>query len=116
MLNNTKLTNSQLMSLIRGFGLFDNMGDGEDLYDAYISLYFDIILKVWKDRTFHTAESILAKPGLYPSFANTHKLLETGAQWLSEHKDADRAVYGIIEDNLDSTARKERVQKYNQSL
>lgn len=111
-LTNTALTNSQLMSVVQGF----SSADDESLYNPYVQAYFDIALQVWKNRTFHTAESILSSPGLYPDAASSDILLTAGKKWLKDHTDADRALRGIIEDNLDGTARKKRVQEYNKSL
>lgn len=115
-LHNNQLTNSQLENVAGGFSLNTNPA----LYDEYVDKYGEIIDWVWENKTFHMSEALLQGTsrgsGLYPSYADPAKLVEVGEKWLESHPNADAALRRMVNENLDTTKRVLRVQRYNESV
>ena len=104
------LTNAQIESVCYGF----NANAREDLYEGYVAKYYEAVDWIWKNRTFHMAETLIG--GLYPSNADPTALVVAGEGWLATHEDADWALRRMILENVDSSRRTARVQSYNTQL
>ena len=114
-LHNGELTNSQIEAVAEGFGL----NNRPELYAGYVSRFFDSIDWIWENKTFHMSETLicpLSGAGLYPQFAHPSDLAAAGKAWLDSHRDADRALRRMVEENMDSSLRVLKVQKYNAGL
>lgn len=115
-LHNNELTNSQLENVAGGF----SMNSDPALYEKYVDKYAQIIDWVWENKTFHMSEALLQGTtrgsGLYPSASDAARLVEVGENWLNSHADAPAALRRIVMENLDSSQRVLRVQRYNESL
>ncbi|MFT8704856.1 aminopeptidase N [Bifidobacterium aquikefiricola] len=114
-LDDDALTNSQIEAVAAGF----SQNTDPQLYEGYVDRFFSSIDSIWKDKSFHIAETLicpLGGQGLYPRFADAHKLVAGGERWLEEHADADRALRGMIMKNLDVSRRVLKVQTYNSQL
>ncbi|MFD0704764.1 aminopeptidase N [Alloscardovia venturai] len=115
-LHNDELTNSQLENIAGGFSMNTNPA----LYEEYVDKYGEVIDWVWEHKTFHMAEALLQGTsrgsGLYPSYADTAKLVEVGEKWMTSHSDAPAALRRMVNENLDGTKRTFRVQQYNEAL
>lgn len=109
-LRNLDLTNMQMGAVVAGFA---STAKG-DLVKPYVERYFAEVEWIWKNRTFHMAETLIE--GLYPNYANVDELVERGQSWLDEHKDADLALRRMVLGKLDSSRRTLKVQHYNASL
>ncbi|PWG59028.1 aminopeptidase N [Bifidobacterium catulorum] len=109
-LDNDDLTNSQIEAVAYAF----SGTDSRELADPYVERYFDAIDRVWRDRTYHMAETLLN--GLYPVYADPAALVEAGDRWLSAHEDADRALRRLVLENLAGSRRTLAVRRYNESL
>ncbi|NEG96773.1 aminopeptidase N [Bifidobacterium sp. SMB2] len=109
-LNNGDLTNSQLEAVAYAF----SGTDSRELADPYVSRFFDTIDWVWKNKTYHMAETLLN--GLYPGYADPAALVAAGDAWLAAHKDADRALKRLVVENLAGSRRTLAVQRYNNAL
>ena len=109
-LRNLNLTNMQMGAVVVGFA---STAKG-DLVKPYVERYFAEVEWIWKNRTFHMAETLIE--GLYPNYADVDELVECGQRWLDEHKDADQALRRMVLGKLDSSRRTLKVQHYNASL
>ena len=109
-LRNLDLTNMQMGAVVAGFA---STAKG-DLVKPYVERYFAEVEWIWKNRTFHMAETLIE--GLYPNYADVDELVERGQSWLDEHKDADLALRRMVLGKLDSSRRTLKVQHYNASL
>ncbi len=109
-LRNLDLTNMQMGAVVAGFA---STAKG-DLVKPYVERYFAEVEWIWKNRTFHMAETLIE--GLYPNYADVDELVERGQRWLDEHKDADLALRRMVLGKLDSSRRTLKVQHYNASL
>ncbi|TCD54436.1 aminopeptidase N [Alloscardovia theropitheci] len=109
-LHNDELTNSQLGNVALGF----SWNSEPKLYDEYVAKYADTINWIWENKTFHMAETLMTS--LYPSYADTARLVEVGKKWLEDHPHTDAALRRMVSENLDSSERILRVQRYNESL
>ena len=109
-LRNLNLTNMQMGAVVAGFA---STAKG-DLVKPYVERYFAEVEWIWKNRTFHMAETLIE--GLYPNYADVDELVERGQRWLDEHKDADQALRRMVLGKLDSSRRTLKVQHYNVSL
>ena len=109
-LRNLDLTNMQMGAVVAGFA---STAKG-DLVKPYVERYFAEVEWIWKNRTFHMAETLIE--GLYPNYADVDELVERGQSWLDEHKDADQALRRMVLGKLDSSRRTLKVQHYNASL
>lgn len=109
-LRNLNLTNMQMGAVVAGFA---STAKG-DLVKPYVERYFAEVEWIWKNRTFHMAETLIE--GLYPNYADVDELVERGQSWLDEHKDADLALRRMVLGKLDSSRRTLKVQHYNASL
>lgn len=109
-LRNLNLTNMQMGAVVAGFA---STAKG-DLVKPYVERYFAEVEWIWKNRTFHMAETLIE--GLYPNYADVDELVERGQRWLDEHKDADLALRRMVLGKLDSSRRTLKVQHYNASL
>ena len=96
------------------------MNSDPALYEKYVDKYAQIIDWVWENKTFHMSEALLQGTtrgsGLYPSASDAARLVEVGENWLNSHADAPAALRRIVMENLDSSQRVLRVQRYNESL
>lgn len=104
---NTELTNSQLDAAARGFCA---TAKGK-LAQPYVSKYFETVDWIWKNRTFHMAETLLVD--LYPVYCDAAELVRLGDAWLESHADADRALRGMIIQNVDASRRVLKVSQAN---
>ena len=109
-LHNDELTNSQMESVAYAF----SGTDSRELADPYVDEYFTVIDWVWKNKTYHMAETLLN--GLYPSYADPAALVSAGDAWLADHEDADRALRRLVLENLAGSKRTLAVKRYNESL
>jgi aminopeptidase N len=114
-LHDDSLTNSQIEEVAGGFS--DNAIPA--LYANYVDRYFDSVDWIWKNKSFHVAESLidpLSGRGLYPRYADPAKLVKAGEQWLESHQDADRALKGMIIKNTEESRRTLKVRNFNEQL
>ncbi|MFT8787871.1 MAG: aminopeptidase N [Bifidobacterium psychraerophilum] len=114
-LHDESLTNSQIEEVAGGFS--DNAVPA--LYVDYVQRYFDSVDWIWKNKSFHVAESLidpLSGRGLYPRYADPAQLVAAGEQWLASHQDADRALKGMITKNTEESRRTLTVRNYNEQL
>ncbi|KAA8828836.1 aminopeptidase N [Bifidobacterium tissieri] len=109
-LHNDELTNSQMESVAYAF----SGTDSRELADPYVDEYFTVIDWVWKNKTYHMAETLLN--GLYPGYADPVALVSAGDAWLADHEDADRALRRLVLENLAGSKRTLAVKQYNESL
>lgn len=109
-LHNAQLTNSQLENVALGFSGTPK----RELADKYVDLYFDEIDWIWKNKTFHMAETLIET--LYPKYADPAKLVEAGNNWLAAHEDADNALKRMVRGNVESSQRTAMVSDFNASL
>ena len=109
-LHNSDLTNAQIEAVAYGFS---GTARGE-LADPYVAKYFAGVDWVWKNKTYHMAETLLN--GLYPANADPAELVKAGDEWLAAHTDADRALRRLVIENLAGSRRTLQVQSYNESL
>lgn len=109
-IHNLELTNMQMGAVEAGFAL---SAKGE-LAERFVERYFEEAAWIWKNRTFHMAESLLE--GLYPSHANVTRLVDCGERWLTENAEVDAALRRIVLGNVDSSRRALKVQQYNEKL
>ena len=109
-LHNDDLTNSQLGNVALGF----SKNTKPELYTEYVAKYSETADWIWDNKTFHMAETLLEY--LYPSYADPSQLVEMCEKWLADHQNADAALRRLVSENLDSSKRALRVQRYNESL
>lgn len=109
-LHNNDLTNSQLEQVARGF----SGSSTEELADPYVAKYFDAATWIWKNKTFHMAETLIGD--LYPVAADPAALVEAGDAWLAEHTDADNALLRMVKANVENSHRTRMVSDFNTSL
>lgn len=116
-LHDESLTNAQIEGVSSGFS---SAADRPELYDGYVSRFFDEVNWIWKNKSFHMAEVLLVGTnrgyGLYPGFVSPTKLVEAGQKWLAENPDADRALRRMVIENLETSQRNLNVQAYNAQL
>lgn len=108
-IRNTSLTNSQMQYV--GFGF---QKAHEELATRYAQRYFDEVLWIWKNRSFHMAQSLLEL--LFPLSADPELLSSLGHQWLDDHADADNALQRILIEIIETADRILKVRAYNVSL
>ncbi|OTA29706.1 aminopeptidase N [Alloscardovia macacae] len=115
-LHNDELTNSQLENVAGGF----SMNSDPELYAPYVDKYAEVIDWIWENKTFHMSEALMSGTargtGLYPSYADPARLVEVGEAWMASHASADAALRRMVNENLDSSKRVLRVQRYNEAL
>ncbi|MBW3088066.1 aminopeptidase N [Bifidobacterium sp. 82T24] len=109
-LHDDDLTNSQIEAVAYAF----SGTDSRELADPYVDEYFGVIDWVWKNKTYHMAETLLN--GLYPGYADPAALVASGDAWLAAHEGADRALKRLVVENLAGSRRTLAVQRYNASL
>lgn len=114
-MNDERLTNSQIEAVAMGF----SENTTPELYAGYVERFFNTVDSIWKDKSFHIAETLICPlngRGLYPRFADAQTLVKSGEQWLSDNANADRALRGMIMKNLDDSQRVLKVQTFNSEL
>ncbi|NEG70411.1 aminopeptidase N [Bifidobacterium choloepi] len=109
-LHHDELTNSQLEEVAAGFSGTPD----ESLANQYVSQYFDVLDWIWKNKTFHMAETLIGD--LYPVYAAPSALVEAGDKWLADHQDADNALLRMVKANVESSHRTRMVSDFNTSL
>lgn len=107
-LNDTSLPNGTLEAMCGGYasslwrttvGAIDN-----------VSVYFDAIEDVWKDRTLHIAELIVE--GLFPiELQRDVDIVARADAWLDTHRDVPRALRRVVLELQDGARRAATCQK-----
>ncbi|MEK0306970.1 aminopeptidase N [Bifidobacterium favimelis] len=114
-LHDEGLTNSQMQAVANGFSL---SGDA-DLFAPYVSKFYQSVDWIWEHKTFHMAETLinpLSTGGLYPYLADPVALAKGGDEWLESHGEADKALRGMIIQNVEDSRRTLKVRAYNERL
>lgn len=99
------LTNDGIEALVLGWSTVSNSNIIEDIAPKY----FESINKVWDEREFAIAETIIRF--LYPSRLASFELKQMAEKWLENNQDKPEALKRIIKENLDETIRALNVQK-----
>ncbi|MDR0951074.1 MAG: aminopeptidase N [Candidatus Ancillula sp.] len=104
---NSGLANSEIEAIALGFV---QVLDTKILAD-FAPVYFENINKVWDEREFAIAETILEV--FYPSRLANLELAQMAEKWLDENEKRPKALRRIISEQLDSTRRALKVQKFS---
>ncbi|MFD9478860.1 aminopeptidase N [Streptomyces nojiriensis] len=79
-----------------------------DLLAAYAGRYFEVIERVWADRSIQIAMDVVK--GLYPSLQGDSATLDATDAWLAAHADAAPALRRLVLESRDDLARALRAQ------
>jgi aminopeptidase N len=69
----------------------------------FVGRYFDMIVRVWHDRTFQIASYLIEL--LYPTPLASVELRDTTRQWLADNVEAPAALRRIVAENLADVER-----------
>ncbi|WIE76556.1 aminopeptidase N [Curtobacterium sp. MCSS17_007] len=75
--------------------------------EGLVSKYFDVLTRIWAERTYHIADTIVS--GLYPAPLASVELRDAANAWLDAHPETP-ALRRIVSENLAGTERALRVQ------
>ncbi|MFF4319955.1 aminopeptidase N [Streptomyces sp. NPDC001568] len=79
-----------------------------DLLAAYADRYFEVIERVWADRSIQIGIHVVR--GLYPSLQDSQATVEATDAWLTAHPDAAPALRRLVLESRDDLARALRAQ------
>ena len=99
-----ELPNALVEAEISGF----QQAGQRDLVAPYAEPYFEVLEKVWAERSIEIAMRIVS--GLFPRLVTTERTLEQTDTWLSEHEDAAPALRRLVLECRDDLARALRAQ------
>jgi aminopeptidase N len=100
-----ELPNAIQTAVIGGFATIDRL----DLLRPYVDRYFDVITRVWEERTNETAQNVVI--GLFPTLLAEPATVERADAWLNEHRDAAPALRRLVGEARDGIARALRAQE-----
>jgi aminopeptidase N len=98
------LTNSEMEATLAGF----MPSEQADLLAGFADPYFDSVLRVWDERTFHTAERIIE--GLFPRLQVSEQTVQR-AHTLAEADGTPRAVRRMLREGAADVSRALRAQQ-----
>ena len=99
----SRLSNAEMEATVAGFVLPEQ----RELLRPFVDRYFDAVLDVWEQRTFHTAERIIV--GLYPRVVVEDTLVERTRRW-AEQPHVPRAVRRMLAEGASDLERAVRAQ------
>ncbi|MFC5909334.1 aminopeptidase N [Streptacidiphilus monticola] len=79
-----------------------------ELLEPYVEPYFEILEKVWAERTIENAMRIVR--GFFPALVGSEQVLARTDAWLDEHADAAPALRRLVLECRDDLARALRAQ------
>ena len=100
-----ELPNALVEARIAGF----QQAGQRDLVAPYAEPYFDVLEKVWAERSIEIALRIVR--GLFPHLVTTQQTLDRTDAWLTEHEDAAPALRRLVLECRDDLARALRAQQ-----
>lgn len=74
-----------------------------DVIDAFRSEFFEQIVPLWEDRSYHIAETLIS--GLYPDWVITEAVRDDARAWLAANADQPAALRRIVTESLAGTER-----------
>ncbi len=98
------LSNALVEATIAGMQQSSQRG----LLAAYAGRYFEVIERVWADRSIQIAMDVVK--GLYPSLQGDSATLDATDAWLSAHASAPPALLRLVRESRDDLARALRAQ------
>ena len=99
-----ELPNALVEARITGF----QQAGRRDLLEPYADRYFEVLEKVWAERSIEIAMRIVS--GLFPRLVTTEQTLARTDEWLSTHQDAAPALRRLVLECRDDLARALRAQ------
>jgi aminopeptidase N len=100
-----ELPNAIQTAVIGGFAQVEQL----DLLRPYVDAYFDVITRVWDERTNETAQNVVI--GLFPTLLAEQATVDRADGWLREHRDAAPALRRLVGEARDGIARAIRAQE-----
>src|SRR5699024_2824242 len=98
------LANESITAVIQGFRRVTD----ETLLAPYRQRYFDMISRVWAERSNEIATRIVG--GYFPHSYGGRGVLDAADQWLAEAEEAPFGLRRIVIEGRDTVARQERVR------
>ncbi|KKD06582.1 aminopeptidase N [Streptomyces sp. WM6386] len=99
------LSNALVGATISGW----NQSSQRELLAPYASKYFEVIERVWTDRSIQIAMDVVG--GLFPSLQQSQATVEATDAWLAEHEEAAPALRRLVLEARDDLARALRGQE-----
>jgi aminopeptidase N len=97
------LSNAEMEAALAGFVLPEH----RELVRPFVDPYFDAVLDVWRQRTFHTAERIIV--GLFPRVIVEQGVVDRARAWV-ENPEVPRAVRRMMTEGRADVERALRAQ------
>ncbi|QMU75503.1 aminopeptidase N [Streptacidiphilus sp. PB12-B1b] len=94
-----ELPNALVEARISGF----QQADQRELLEPYADRYFEVLEKVWAERSIEIAMRIVS--GLFPRLVTTEETLTRTDEWLTTHEDAAPALRRLVLECRDDLAR-----------
>ncbi|HEX7350349.1 aminopeptidase N [Brachybacterium sp.] len=98
------LANESVTAVIQGFRRVVD----EELLTPYRQRYFDVISRVWAERSHEIATRLVG--GYFPHSYGGQGVLDAADAWLAEAEDAPFGLRRIVIEGRDTVARQERVR------
>ncbi len=104
LINNQKLTNSEIHSMLAGFHHVDHLTVLKD----FVDLYFNSVSDLWNARTHEIGQSLVT--GLFPVTVVEQTVIDKADQFLKNNSDLPTGAKRIIVEQRDSLARALKAQ------
>ena len=104
LINNQKLTNSEIHSMLAGFHHVDHLTVLKD----FVDLYFNSVSDLWNARTHEIGQSLVT--GLFPVIVVEQTVIDKADQFLKNNSDLPTGAKRIIVEQRDSLARALKAQ------